>query len=89
MTFPATDRFREAIIEVIRFPAKADLPLAVAVDGSATANRELGLERTERIIIPLSASRAVTASLLAERTFPLAAPDPRSRSYRIVNIDFK
>jgi len=89
VTFPATDRFREAIIEVIRFPAKADLPLAVAVDGSATANRELGLERTERIIIPLSASRAVTASLLAERTFPLAAPDPRSRSYRIVNIDFK
>jgi len=28
-------------------------------------------------------------SLAAERSFPLAAPDTRSRSFRIVNIDFQ
>lgn len=89
LTFPATNRFREAIIEIIRYPAKADLPLIISVDGVPPATRELALERTERIIIPLSPTAAVTASLLAERSFPLSAADPRSRSYRIVNIDFQ
>jgi len=89
LAFPATERFREAVVEVMRFPAKADLPLAVTIDGVASAPRELGLERTERIVIPLSPGSTVNVSLMAERTFPLSAPDTRSRSYRIVTIDFR
>jgi hypothetical protein len=87
--FPATDRFKNALVEVVRFPAKADLPVSVQLGSGATETRTLQLEKTERIVIPLSASAETTAVLSAERNFPLTAPDTRERSYRIVNIDFE
>ena len=48
----------------------------------------LELEKTERIVVPLSASADTQLDLSTERSFPLAAPDTRERSFRIVNIDF-
>jgi hypothetical protein len=39
-------------------------------------------------VIPLSAKADTTAVLSAAESFPLGAPDTRTRSYRIVNIDF-
>jgi hypothetical protein len=86
--FPATDKFALAIVDVIRFPTKADLPLAVAY-GDVDGTRILGLERVERIEIPLSKIHDSKAVLSADQSFPLTAPDTRSRSYRVVNIDFK
>jgi hypothetical protein len=62
--------------------------LSVSVDGNAPTTKVLGLEATERIIVPLSATGETKLDLSAERSFPLAAPDTRSRSFRIVNIDF-
>ena len=88
-SFPATKQFKTALVEVVRFPAKADFPLAVAVDGTARPPLALGLEKTERIAIPLSADRATTVTLDAPANFALAAPDTRLRSFRIVNIDFQ
>jgi len=88
-SFPATGRFRKAYIEVVRFPARSDVPLGVSVNGAAPEPRTLALEKTERITVPLSAESATTLSLSTDRTFPLAAPDTRSRSYHIVNIDFE
>jgi hypothetical protein len=88
-SFPATKQFKNAVIEVIRYPAKADLPLTVGVDGSARPALSLGLEKTERITIPLSGDKATAVTLDAPRNFALAAPDTRLRSFRIVNIDFQ
>ena len=88
-SFPATKQFKTALVEVVRFPAKADFPLAVAVDGTARPPLALGLEKTERIAIPLSADRATAVTLDAPANFALAAPDTRLRSFRIVNIDFQ
>jgi hypothetical protein len=87
--FPATKQFKTAIIEVIRFPAKADLPLTVGVNGTAQPIISLGLEKTERITVALSSEHATGVTLDAPRNFALAAPDTRLRSFRIVNIDFQ
>ena len=87
LRFPATQQFREAIVEVVRFPSKEDLRLDVSTNGRRALPRTLGLERTETIRIPLGPGET-TATLSAERTFPLGAPDTRLRSYRVVNIDF-
>jgi hypothetical protein len=87
--FPATKQFKTAIIEVIRFPAKADLPLTVGVNGTAQPIVSLGLEKTERITVALSPDHATGVTLDAPRNFALAAPDTRLRSFRIVNIDFQ
>ena len=86
--FPATEQFREAIVQVVRFPAVADLPLAVEQNG-ARSDVTLALEQTETFRVPLSATQEATLSLSAPRSFPLTAPDTRSRSFRIVNIDFQ
>jgi hypothetical protein len=88
-SFPATDRFKTAYVDLVRFPAHADLPLSVSRDGGAPEIRTLGLEKTERIAVPLSAIRATALSLSVPRSYPLAAPDTRERSFRIVNIDFE
>jgi len=88
LRFPATERFKEAIVEVIRFPAPSDVPLALSQDGGPETTVTLGLEKTEQIRIPLSRTRETTATLSTDQSFPLAAPDTRSRSYRVVNIDF-
>jgi hypothetical protein len=87
--FPATAKFKTAIVEVMRYPAKADLPLALNVNDSTASTRVLELQKTERIIVPLSALAETNLTLAAERSYPLAAPDTRSRSFRIVNIDFQ
>jgi hypothetical protein len=88
LRFPATDKFRNAIIEVVRFPSKRDFPLNIDLDDHPTTQRALHLEQTERIVIPLSSLAATKADLSASQAFQLAAPDTRQRSYRIVNIDF-
>jgi hypothetical protein len=87
--FPATPQFHTAIVEVVRYPARSDLPLAVTVNGEAGAARTLGLDKTERIRVPLATDRDTTLELTAPRAFPISAADPRSRSFRIVNIDFE
>jgi hypothetical protein len=89
LKFPATARFSQAIVEVVRFPSRADMPLTVAQEGAPDATRLLSLEHTERILIPLSQIHDTQALLSAEASYPLAAPDTRSRSYRVVNIDFR
>jgi hypothetical protein len=86
--FPATDRFKTAVIEVVRFPAAADLPLAVTVNGNRS-ERSLGLEQREVIRVPLSTSDTSTTTLASTRSYPLAAPDTRTRSFRLVKIDFE
>lgn len=88
LTFPGTERFRKAFIEVVRFPARSDLPLDVSVNG-AKQQRSLELDKTERIEVPLSDVEATQVVLSADQSYPLAAPDTRSRSFRIVNIDFQ
>jgi hypothetical protein len=88
-SFPATPRFHTAIVEVVRYPSRSDLPLSIWVDGTAQPDRTLGLDHTERIQVALSADRATTLELSAPRDFPLAAPDTRSRSFRLVNVDFE
>jgi hypothetical protein len=85
--FPTTGRFHEAIIDVVRFPSRRDYPLTVTVNGTATAHT-LGLERTERLRIPLSVLRDTSVELHADPSFPLGAPDTRSRSFLVLNIDF-
>ena len=65
------------------------MPLALTINGSTGSTRMLELQKTERIIVPLSALEETTLKLAAERSFPLTAPDTRSRSFRIVNIDFE
>jgi hypothetical protein len=87
--FPATSRFKTASVQVVRYPSRSDVALAVKIDDAAVEPRTLGLEKTESLKIPLSDSRSVSLELTAPHNFPLAAPDTRSRSYRIVNIDFE
>jgi len=89
LAFPATRRFRHAVVEVVRFPSRADLPLAVSIDGGTPATRRLALQQTERIDVPLSATQATALTLSAPRSYPLSADDPRERSFRVVNIDFQ
>jgi hypothetical protein len=88
LSFPATQRFKEAIVQVVRYPSDLDFPLDVSVNGASPARRTLGLGATETVRIPLSAADATSVRLQADRTYPLAAPDTRQRSYRVVNIDF-
>ena len=88
-SFPATKQFKTAVVEIIRFPAKADLPLTVGINGAAQPTLNLELEKTERITIRLSADHATALTLDAPRNFALAAPDTRLRSFRIVTIDFQ
>jgi hypothetical protein len=88
LDFPATDRFHEAIVEVIRYPSKKDFPLAVDVNEKVGAPRMLGLEQTERVVVPLSTLSETKVELSASQAFQLGSEDTRERSYRIVNIDF-
>ena len=87
--FPATDRFTKALIQVVRFPSRRDLPLKVSVNGGPATQRTLGLEQTETVEIPLSSLSETRAELTSTQAFQLQAPDTRYRSYRIVNIDFQ
>lgn len=44
-SFPATTQFKTAVVEIIRFPAKADLPLSVGINGAAQPALNLELEK--------------------------------------------
>lgn len=87
LRFPATGA-RQAYIEVVRFPSRTDYPLTFSVNGAA-GTRQLGLEKTERLVVPLSATGPTELRLSAERVYELSKDDPRARSFRIVNIDFE
>jgi hypothetical protein len=86
--FPATDRFRTAVVEVVRYPSHADLPLSIRIGDAPPQVLTLEMEKVEKVYVPLSAARDTRLELSAPLSFPLAAPDTRSRSFRIVNIDF-
>jgi hypothetical protein len=86
--FPATRQFHQAIIQVVRYPAPADMPLEIEANGR-TSTRDLRLDETETIRVPLSEDGPTTVNLKATRSYRLAAPDTRTRSFRIVNIDFE
>lgn len=86
--FPATDRHKAAVIEVVRYPARTDLPLTVTANGTARTV-ELKLEQTERITIPLSATAETRVQLATGRVYELSAADPRQRAFRIVNVSFE
>lgn len=86
--FPATNQHRNAIVEIMRYPSRADYPVALTVDGGTPEPRPLKLETTERIIVPLATDRETALSLAADKLHELSAADPRQRSFRIVNIDF-
>jgi len=86
--FPATSKFKEAIVQVVRYPAKRDFPLRVEVDGAKASDRQLGLEQTETIRVPLSALKGTAVALSSDHAFVLGTSDTRMRSYRVVNIDF-
>lgn len=86
--FPATGMFKNAIVTVVRYPARTDLPLGLTVNGTENPGRSLGLEQPEQISVTLSPTRETALELTTPQTFPLAAPDTRARSFRIVSIDF-
>lgn len=86
--FPATAKHRTAVIEVVRYPARTDLPVTVTVNGAASTV-SLPLEHPERITVPLSATGETVVQLATERVYELSAADPRQRSFRIVNISFE
>ena len=86
--FPATEKHRQAVIEIVRYPSRTDYPVTVAVNGGAAEPHTLKIDATERITVPLSPDRETTVALAGERLFPLSAADPRERSFRVVNIDF-
>lgn len=83
--FPATDRHTTAGIDVIRYPARTDLPVTITVNGQATT-AALPLEQNHRFNIPLSPTEETVVQLSADRVYELSAADPRERSYRIINI---
>jgi hypothetical protein len=88
LALPATSKFKEAIVDVIRFPTRRDLPLEVSVNGGPSKDTTMELETVEHIKIPLSRSGETTVELRANQSFPLGVADARSRSFRVVNIDF-
>ncbi|MFZ5494456.1 MAG: hypothetical protein ACOZE5_03845 [Verrucomicrobiota bacterium] len=83
--FPATAKYRTAVIEVVRYPARTDLPVGVTINGAASTVA-LPLEQTCRIPVPLSETTETVVKLATERVYELSAADPRQRSFRIVNI---
>jgi hypothetical protein len=87
LEFPATNRFKEAVVQVVRYPSKEDLPVSVSINGAKAVIHSLQLEETETLRIPLG-SKPVPVELSTDRVYPLGAPDTRLRSFRVVNIDF-
>jgi hypothetical protein len=86
--FPATDKHKTAILEVVRYPARTDLPLTVTLNGSAKTV-DLKQEQIERIAIPLSATAETIVQLTTDRVYELSAADSRQRAFRIVNINLE
>jgi hypothetical protein len=88
LRFPATTQAKQAYVEIVRYPARNDYPVEVAVNGTVT-QRSLRLEQTERIIVPLSSAAPTELKLSTDRVYQLSKIDTRERSFRIVNIDFE
>ena len=88
LEFPATSQFKNAVIEIERFPARASYDLQVDVDGK-TETRALASDEPQIIKVPLSATNSTKLSLSADEHFALTKPDTRSRSYRVINIEFQ
>jgi len=88
LRFPATTAQKQAVIEVVRYPSRTDYPLTVQT-GGASRTVNLGLDATERLSIPLSATTETVVRLSAERIYTLSSADSRERSFRIANIDFE
>ena len=88
-TFPATKHFKQAIVRVVRFPSRLDLPVTTTVNGKPGRTAPLPLETPYALTFPLASDQDTTVSIDALQAFPLGAPDTRVRSYRIVGIDFK
>ena len=89
VSFPATQRFKTAIVTLVRYPSKGDLPVTQSVSGRTDQTIVLPLEQPVKISIGLSGSHDTAVSFSATRSYPLGAPDTRVRSYRIVDIDFQ
>ena len=70
LRFPPTGQFRTAVVEVMRFPDKADLPLAVTIGSAPAKVVSLGLETAERIKIPLSATNNTGGGFAGEHELP-------------------
>jgi len=83
--FPATDKHAAASIDVIRYPARTDLPVNITVNGRPVT-AELPLDQPYRFNVPLSATAETVVRLTTDRVYELSAADPRQRSYRIINI---
>jgi hypothetical protein len=88
LEFPATSQFKTAVIELARFPTRAAYDLHVEIDGK-TETRSLSSDQPEIIKVPLSATSSTKLSLSADEHFALTKPDTRSRSYRVINIEFQ
>jgi hypothetical protein len=88
LVFPATTKFKEAVVQIIRYPSPRDYPAYVQVNGGPEKAQALPLDQAETIRIPLSGVEATTAHIRSDPSFPLQAPDTRDRSFRVVNIDF-
>ena len=58
------------------------------VDGK-TETRALASDKPQMIKVPLSATSSTKLSLSADEHFALTKPDTRSRSYRVINIEFQ
>ncbi|WP_404421360.1 hypothetical protein [Nibricoccus sp. IMCC34717] len=87
LTLPPSEQYKRALIQLVRYPARADYPLTITVDGTAR-QVPLQLEQSETIEIPLNSAKETAATLEALESFPLSDADPRVRSFRIINIDF-
>lgn len=86
--FPATDKYKTAVIELVRFPAPTDLPVTATINGQATP-ASLELEKPHRLSVPLSATGETVVQLATDRTYELSPADPRQRSFRIVNVELE
>ena len=63
-------------------------PPGMSNNGKPAPAQVLGLDQTETVRVPLSALQDTVTTLAASESYPLGAPDTRTRSYRVVNIDF-
>lgn len=88
LKFPPTTQFKTAVLEVVRYPSRADYDLQVNAGGEEST-RTLPLDRVEQISVPLSATTETTLKLSTGERFRLAEPDTRTRSFRIENIDLQ
>jgi hypothetical protein len=78
LNFPATLKFKTAMVEVVRFPSPKDYPLSVSVNGGkdTTADARARADRADPdpAFVDLRDPRGAGI----DQSFPLDAPDTRS-----------